>query len=74
MARRSLRRLYQEAGVPLYWVVDGERRVVEEWMGEGDFPRIIADALRWRPAGATGEFSYSVDELLRPVGGSNISG
>lgn len=71
--RFTKRRLYQEAGVPLYWVVDGERRVVEEWMGDGDFPRIIADAMRWRPAGATGEFSYSVDELFRPVGGSSVT-
>lgn len=66
--RFTKRRLYQEAGVPLYWVVDAERRVVDEWTGEGDFPRIISDVLRWHPAGAPAEFRYAISELFRPPG------
>jgi Uma2 family endonuclease len=66
--RFTKRRLYQEAGVPLYWVVDGERRVVEEWSPGGEFPRAVTEMLRWRPAGAEAPFSYALDELFRPAG------
>ena len=66
--RFTKRRLYQEAGVPLYWVVDAERQVVEEWTVGGEFPRIVSDMLRWHPAGTSEAFSYSLVELFRPVG------
>jgi Uma2 family endonuclease len=36
---RFLKRLrYREAGVPLYWVVDGDARAVEVWTPADDFP------------------------------------
>ncbi len=46
------RRAYQEAAVPVYWVVDPEARQVEVWTPTLGFPVIETERLRWAPAGA----------------------
>jgi Uma2 family endonuclease len=61
------RRRYQEAGVPLYWIVDAEQRQVEVWTPEAEFPRIERTALVWHPAGAATPFRLDLGELFRPV-------
>jgi Uma2 family endonuclease len=66
--RFTKRRLYQEAGVPLYWMVDAERRLVEEWTPDRELPRTVTDVLRWSPARADEPFSYGLEELFRPAG------
>ena len=43
--RFTKRRRYQEAGVPLYWIVDGETRQVEVWI-----PPATRSSHRARPA------------------------
>ena len=65
---RFLKRLrYREAGVPLYWVVDGDERCVEVWTPADDFPRVEREALVWHPAGARESFTLALEELFRPV-------
>jgi Uma2 family endonuclease len=65
---RFLKRLrYREAGVPLYWVVDGDERVVELWTPKDDFPSLVRERLVWHPDGARQPFTLSLDELFRPV-------
>ncbi|HUF36197.1 MAG TPA: Uma2 family endonuclease [Gemmatimonadales bacterium] len=67
-ADRFLKRLrYREAGVPLYWVVDGDARSVEVWTPEDDFPALELDRLVWQPSGASRPFTLSLEELFRPV-------
>lgn len=61
------RRRYQEAGVPLYWIVDGEARQVEVWTPADLFPRIETHTLAWHPAGAAEPFHLEVSELFRAV-------
>ena len=61
------RRRYQEAGVPLYWLVNGEQRQVEIWTPEAELPRIESDQLVWHPAGATKPFVLKLEELYRPL-------
>ena len=51
--RFAKRRLYQERGVPLYWIVDLDARAVEVWTPDDTFPRFERAQLLWRPAGAT---------------------
>ena len=43
---------YMDAGVPEYWVVDLDARVVERWTAPQETPEVLRDELRWRPAGA----------------------
>jgi Uma2 family endonuclease len=47
--RLQKRRLYQEEGVPEYWVVDPELRRVERWGPADAEPEVLTDRLRWRP-------------------------
>lgn len=49
--RFSKRRLYQQARVPCYWIVNGEERHVEVWTPEAIFPIIERTQLDWHPDG-----------------------
>lgn len=50
--RFTKRRLYQEAGVPEYWMVDPDAGAVEVWTPADEFPRVERERVEWRPAGA----------------------
>jgi Uma2 family endonuclease len=65
---RFLKRLrYREAGVPLYWVVDGDEGMVEVWTPADDFPAVERERLVWHPSGGAEPFVLSLAELFRPV-------
>ena len=65
---RFLKRLrYREAGVPLYWVVDGEERAVEIWTPSDEFPTVERELLVWHPAGVREPLTLSLEELFRPM-------
>lgn len=50
-ADRTLkRRLYQRHGVPEYWIVDLDGRLVERWLPGDDRPELLTEQLEWRPA------------------------
>ncbi len=61
------RRRYQEAGVPLYWIVDGDAQQVEVWTPSDHFPRIERLTLEWTPAGEGGPFRLGLQELFKPI-------
>jgi Uma2 family endonuclease len=65
--RFTKRRLYQEVGVPAYWVVDAEARVVEVWTPTVAFPVVEPVRVTWRPAGASDPFELNLDDLFRPI-------
>jgi Uma2 family endonuclease len=65
--RFTKRRLYQEVRVPLYWVIDPDRREVEVWTPDAVFPTTEGGRLTWRPAGAAEEFVLGLGDLLRPI-------
>ncbi len=46
--RFTKRRLYQEQRIPVYWIVDTERRQVEVWTPEAQFPVIEREQLVWQ--------------------------
>jgi Uma2 family endonuclease len=65
--RFTKRRLYQEVGVPLYWMVDADERVVERWTPDMTFPAFERQRLAWHPAGAGEPFGLALAELFRPL-------
>ena len=65
--RFTKRRRYQEAGVTLYWIVDGDERQVEVWTPGDAFPRIERDQLVWQPGGAGAPFTLPLQELFRAI-------
>jgi len=65
--RFTKRRLYQEMGIPLYWLVDGDARMVEVWTPDTAFPAVQHETIRWHPAGATEPLVIDLRELFRDV-------
>jgi Uma2 family endonuclease len=47
--RLRKRVIYQEQGVPEYWIFDPDARVVERWRPDDARPEIVADVMRWHP-------------------------
>ena len=43
------RRRYQRAGIPEYWIVDPDARVVERWRPSDERPEVASEILEWRP-------------------------
>jgi Uma2 family endonuclease len=43
------RDLYQRKGVPEYWVVDVENRIVDRWLPSDASPETVADTIVWHP-------------------------
>ena len=61
------RHRYQEAGVPLYWIVDGDARRVEVWTPGSCPPAFEEKRLVWEPAGTGEPFTVELSDLFRPV-------
>lgn len=47
--RTVKRRRYQRAGVPEYWIVDLDARLIERWHPSDQRPDLITDRLTWHP-------------------------
>lgn len=62
--RFTKRRLYQEVGIPLYWLVDPDERVVEVWTPDAHFPVTEQDEIRWHPEGAAEPLSIRLVDLF----------
>jgi Uma2 family endonuclease len=65
--RYTKRRLYQEVGVPVYWIVDPDEKLVEVWTPESLFPKVERERVRWTPEGVEQEFLLDLGELFKPI-------
>lgn len=65
--RFTKRRRYQEAGVPLYWIVDADQHRVEVWTPGARRALFERDRLVWNPAGVSAPFILELAELFRPL-------
>jgi Uma2 family endonuclease len=67
--RITKRRRFQLAGIPEYWIVDLEARVVERWRPGEDRPEILDERLPWHPAGAPEPLEIELPLLFLDVWG-----
>lgn len=67
--RTVKRRLYQDEGVPEYWIVDVDARLVERWRPEDERPEILTERLEWRPDAARPALELELDEYFVEVCG-----
>ncbi len=70
------RRFFARAGVPEYWVVDVDARLIERWTPTDERPEIIGEeqVLRWHPRGASVPFTLSVGPFFAQVLGDAPEG
>ncbi|HUL04521.1 MAG TPA: Uma2 family endonuclease [Gemmatimonadales bacterium] len=62
--RFTKRRLYQEFGVPTYWIIDIEARAAEVWTPDATFPTVERERLVWHPGGARDALAIELSDLL----------
>jgi Uma2 family endonuclease len=62
--RFAKRRLYQEVGVPLYWIVDPDQKAVEVWTPEAQFPSIERERLVWTQESVAEACVVDLEELF----------
>ena len=65
--RFTKRRLYQNVGVPHYWIVDCDVQQVEIWTPGDKLPVLERQRLEWTAPGAAEPCVIDVPHLFRPV-------
>lgn len=58
--RYDKRRTYQRYGVPEYWIVDLDARVVERWRPDDARPEVISETLDWQARGDIPTFTLNL--------------
>lgn len=67
--RITKRRFYQRSGVPVYWIVDLDARLVEVWRPESERPEIIDVELTWAPVNDLAPLVIDLPAYFRAVWG-----
>ena len=65
--RFTKRRLYQDVGVPVYWMVDPDQKLVEVWTPGDLRPVTRKDRVTWTPNGATEPLAIVLADLFREI-------
>jgi len=63
--RTVKRRRFQRAGVPEYWIVDVDARLIERWRPADERPELINDRLTWQPQDASAPFVLDLPAFFR---------
>ena len=61
------RRLYQQAEVPEYWIVDLDARLVERWRPGDERPEILSETLTWQPSESASPFELDLAGFFAEV-------
>lgn len=70
--RTLKRKRYQRAGVPEYWIVDPDARVIERWRPEDERPEIAPDILEWRPVAGLPSLLLDLPALFAEAWGEPV--
>ncbi len=63
------RRRYQRAGIPEYWIVDVDARLVERWRPGDTRPEILSDSLLWEPKAGVPPLTLDLPSFFAAVHG-----
>ncbi len=62
--RGRKRALYQREGVPEYWIVDLDARLIERWRTGDERPEVQPERVEWRPSGLVEALVLDIPELF----------
>jgi Uma2 family endonuclease len=62
--RGRKRTLYQREGVPEYWIVDVDARLIERWRPSDQRPEVLAERIDWRPSETADALVIDLVELF----------
>ncbi|HMC57020.1 MAG TPA: Uma2 family endonuclease [Gemmatimonadaceae bacterium] len=62
--RVGKREFYLDHGVPDYWIIDADARVIERWTSDSTRPDIRRDVLEWQPATARSSLRIDVQQFF----------
>ncbi len=65
--RGTKRRFYQRAGVPEYWIVDLDARLVERWRPDDLRPEVLDHDIAWQPAPDAPALRIDLDRFFGEV-------
>ncbi len=65
--RGAKRRIYQQAGVPEYWIVDLDARLVERWRPADTRPEVLSETLVWDLPVGSGRLRVDLPSLFEKV-------
>jgi Uma2 family endonuclease len=61
------RRLYQEAGIPEYWIVDLDSGLVERWRPGDERPEILDETLTWQLSDSAAPFELDLAAFFAEI-------
>jgi Uma2 family endonuclease len=67
--RVEKRDFYLDAGVPEYWIVDLDARIIERWTPQRPTPHVEPARLEWLPEGAASPLVIEVPQLVDRIRG-----
>jgi Uma2 family endonuclease len=69
--RVTKREFFQRVGVPEYWVVDLDARMVERWRPDDATAELLRERLEWRPAGSVAPMLLELNPFFAKVAGED---
>lgn len=70
--RTTKRRRYQRAGIPEYWIVDLDARVIERWRPGDERPEVLGETIEWRPAVGAEPLTIALPPLFARIHGERL--
>ena len=61
------RRLYQQSGIPEYWILDLDARLVERWRPGDERPEILSETLSWQLSDSSQPFELDLTAFFAEV-------
>ena len=65
--RRKKRPMFQSEGVPEFWIVDVDARIIERWRPTDTRPEILTESLTWQPSAEIQPLVIDLDAYFAEV-------
>ena len=70
--RTVKRRRLQRAGIPEYWIVDLDARVIERWRPGDERPEVLGETITWQPGAGVRPLTLDLGALFARIHGEVV--